>query len=536
MKKKAFLLFLIATFVMTSCSKNNHVSQSFTWEDKSWSIIEGKDCIVLQDEWLHLGDAGNYSIKLEHKFTDLDDGLYYLTIDSKNEGNQDYCYIYARNSENEEVKTSIPRYLNNESKTVTVRGIEVKNHTLNIGIASKGSSTNALLKDVQLKREENQNKKYHSLLGGSISWLDWEEDMGAKYYDEDGNEKDALIIMKEHGCNFVRLELYNNPGAYKDQDGNYFPSEYKNADSIFKLAQRANALNMEIQLSFMYSDYWGNDVIPADWEEGLKNYGTFSQKVEYLNDKVYEWTYSFMNRLKSSNIYPKYVSIGNEIDPGILIPYGDFYASEESKKAFCSFLNSGYKAVKDVSPSSQVVHHLGCNANDMHWSNHNGSGKYFFQTMKDNNVNYDVIGTSFYPYWAQTDSEYAIKKKLDLNDFKQWCEMMIDDFDKDILIMETGINWGKPGQLANNGAYENIFPYTPEGQRDYVLDMINTVKSVKDGRCVGSLYWDPILVRQEGIGWALYGNGQARDNCVETTTFFDYNHRVLPVLNAYKYN
>ena len=156
--------------------------------------------------------------------------------------------------------------------------------------------------------------------------------------------------------------------------------------------------------------------------------------------------------------------------------------------------------------------------------------------MKDNNVNYDVIGTSFYPYWAQTDSEYAIKKKLDLNDLKQWCEMMIDDFDKDILIMETGINWGKPGQLANNGAYENIFPYTPEGQRDYVLDMINTVKSVKDGRCVGSLYWDPILVRQEGIGWALYGNGQARDNCVETTTFFDYNHKVLPVLNAYKYN
>ena len=114
--------------------------------------------------------------------------------------------------------------------------------------------------------------------------------------------------------------------------------------------------------------------------------------------------------------------------------------------------------------------------------------------------------------------------------------MMIDIYDKDILIMESGYNWGTPGQLANNGAYENIYPSSSKGQRDYVINLLNTIKSVKEGRCVGSLYWDPVLVRQNGVGWAMYDEGKVRDNCVETTTFFDFSHKALPVLNAYKYN
>lgn len=524
----------LISLLLVSC--NTSSTPTISWESKTWSILEGKDYLSVNNDWLKIGDNNNFVSTIESKYTNLEDGLYYLTINTKNVGNQEYCYVYTKNSSQEERRTSIPRSINNETKTVTVRGIEVINHTLNVGITSKGSSTSVLLNNIELKRETNQERKYPSLFGGAVSWLDWEEDMGSKYYDEAGNEKDALLIMKEHGCNFVRLELYNNPGEYKDPDGNYFPPKYKNPDSIFELAKRAKKLGMEIQLSFMYSDYWGNDVIPTDWNKELEKYATFAEKTEFLQGKVYEWTYSFMNRLKQENIYPRYVSIGNEIDPGILIPYGDFSSSEESKQAFYSFLNVGYKAVKEVSPSSQVVHHLACNGNDMFWENHYGSGKYFFETMINNHVNFDVIGTSFYPYWAQTDNEYATKKKLDLNDLKEWCETMIDAFDKDILIMETAINWGTPGQLANNGAYEGIFPYTPEGQRDYVLDMINTVKSVKDGRCVGSLYWDPILVKQEGIGWALYGEGQARDNVVETTTFFDYDHKVLPVLDVYKFN
>ena len=103
--------------------------------------------------------------------------------------------------------------------------------------------------------------------------------------------------------------------------------------------------------------------------------------------------------------------------------------------------------------------------------------------------------------------------------------------------MESGYNWGKPGQLSNNGAYSDIYPSTPEGQRDFMFELINAIKCVKDGRCVGDLYWDPILVRQSGIGYAIDATtGIAKPNCVETTTFFDYDHIELPVFDAYKYN
>ena len=479
-----------------------------------------------------------YTSKIYQKIKNLKPGYYYLEVRTLNGGNQDYSFAYAKGSNQEVQMTSAPRTIKaNEWSVTTVRGIKVESDgKLEIGFESKGHNNYIYIDDFSLKYEKNQDKQYPSLFGGAISWLDWEEDMGAKYYDFDHNEKDALQILKENGCSFVRLELYNNPGHYVSSTGDYFPEGYKDADAIFALAQRAKNMGFEIELSFMYSDYWGNEAIPYDWAESISSLSTFDDKVNALSTLVYNYTKNYMNRLKEASIYPKYVSIGNEIDEGILIPYGQLSDTEKSKSSLAKLLNAGSRAVREISPNSQIVIHSGCNANDLFWSNKSGGGKYFFGILENNNVDYDIIGTSFYPFWAQTDNQYAVKKKLDLNDLKEWCEMMIDTFDKDVLIMESGYNWGTPGQLANNGAYQNIYPSSPIGQRDYVYDWINTIKSVKDGRCVGGLYWDPVLVRQSGIGYALYGNGQARANVVETTTFFDYDHIALPVFNALKYN
>lgn len=487
--------------------------------------------------------SGNGSLRLEgngkqqsvvQKIKNIQSGYYYLQALALADGEQQYCYLYGKGSNQSQQMTSLPIAVSNTWRTVTVRGIEVQEDgLLEVGICMEGEGV-VYLDDITLHRETNQDAQYVPLLGGAISWLDWEEDLGAKYYDFDGTQKDALQIMQENGCNFVRLELYNNPGQYVDSEGNYFPAGYKDSDAIFRLAQRAHKLGMEIQLSFMYADYWGNEAIPVNWlniVEGLD----FDSAVDKLADLLYTFTRNFMQRLANAGIFPKYVSLGNEMDPGILLPYGSSY-NDQGAAALAKFLNKGYNAVKEISPSSQVVLHVGCNADDMHWENQSGVGTWFFGLMQQLNVNYDVIGTSFYPFWAQTDSVYAVKKKLDLQDFQDWCHLMIQQFDKDILVMETGYNWGTPGQLSNNGAYQNVYPSTPEGQRNYMYDMINAVKSVQDGRCVGCLYWDPVLVRQEGIGYALYDNGKVRPNVVETTTFFDYDHKALPVLNAFNYN
>ena len=536
------LLLPLLSVSIFSCSKGENYSDGKIFNDSFESNLSNwsskGDKVDISSEYSFSGDKSlkmsNSSI-VNQKIKNIKPGLYYLEVKTRNEGNQEYCYAYAKGSKQDDKMTSIPRSIkDNEWSTVTIRGIKVDSDgLLEVGFVNKGHNQSVYFDDVSLHLEARQDKEYPSLFGGAISWLDWEVDKGAKYYDFDHIEKSALEIMKENGCNFVRLELYNNPGHYVDENGNYLPSGYKDEDAIYNLALLAKSMGMDVELSFMYSDYWGNSAIPYDWMDKIKDLSSFQDKVDSLSNSIYQFTYSFMNRLKNANIYPKYVSIGNEIEAGILLPYGSTY---EHPSALADFLKSGYKAVKDVMSDSQVVLHLGANADDMHWINKYGSGRYFFDLMNTHYVPYDIIGTSYYPFWAQSDSEYAIKKKLDLVDLKNWCELMIDTYDKDILIMESGYNWGTPGQLANNGAYEGIYLSSKEGQRDYVLDLINTIKSVKDGRCLGLLYWDPILVRQSGVGYALYDDGQVRENVVETTTFFSYDHVALPVLNAFRYN
>lgn len=508
-----------------------------------WVIDGMKASAVIDDEnsyagkqSLKLGAESEYSVNVVQNINNLTPGYYYMEAWVLNDGGQEYCYLYGNGSMQGECMTAVPKGLNRDTwRKVTVRGIKVEEDgILEIGVKSKGEGQYVFVDSIKVSYEKNQESQYESLYGGAISWLDWVEDKGGKYYYADGTEGDALQIMAENGCNFVRLELYNNPGEYVNEWGDTFPKGYKDADAIYDLAVRAHNKGMKIQLSFMYSDYWGNDSIPADWLEKIEGVEDKDEITSILTDCLYNYTKSFMRRLADAGIYPEYVSLGNEMSGGILMPYGD---SSNNTESFKEFLEAGYKAVKEVSKDSKIVLHVACNGDDLFWKSKVGTGMWFFNLCEENGIKYDVIGTSYYPFWGQTDDQYAVKKKINADDMVEWCNMMIDRFDKDVLVMESGINWGKPGQLANNGAYEGIYAYSPEDQKNFMYELINALKSVKDGRCVGDLYWDPILVKQDGIGWAVKADGSgSRENCVETTTFFDYNHIALPVFDAYKYN
>ncbi|MBK6635554.1 MAG: glycosyl hydrolase 53 family protein [Chitinophagaceae bacterium] len=40
-----------------------------------------------------------------------------------------------------------------------------------------------------------------------------------KFYDTDGKEKDAIKILKDHGLNYIRLRIFNDPA----RDSGYSP-------------------------------------------------------------------------------------------------------------------------------------------------------------------------------------------------------------------------------------------------------------------------------------------------------------------------
>jgi arabinogalactan endo-1,4-beta-galactosidase len=105
------------------------------------------------------------------------------------------------------------------------------------------------------------------------------------------------------------------------------------------------------------------------------------------------------------------------------------------------------------------------------------------------------------------------------------------------MIMETGYNWnptilsGKIGQLNNNGPYDSVYHSSPAGQRDFLYEFFNGLKTVNNGSVIGDLYWDPVMIAVPGVGWEL-----GSPNAVSNSTLFDFNGNTLPALKAFRYN
>lgn len=372
---------------------------------------------------------------------------------------------------------------------------------------------------------------YSYLRGGDISMLDYVEDLGAKFYDAGGNEKDALDIMQENGVNIVRLRLYNNPGeqvTYKENGKTYsyrLPANYLGEDDILKLATRAKNHNMQIQLTFHYSDFWtngGTQIKPKGWE---------SLTMDELKQAVYDFTYNFLQKMNAQGTTPTYVSLGNEIQGGLLFgTESEMDAVNGSYKNMANasaLLAEGSRAVRKACPDAKVVIHLtlseGVNVENYKW---------FFDEMQKNNLDYDVIGTSYYPYWTN-------QKPTMLNSL---VNTMYNRYGKETLIMETGYSWTQyrpsgryggnyEGQLQLNGSVYN--EATKEGQKAFMQELQAVIQG--NSHILGYLYWDPVMVEQKVNGsWIKTGWVQGGDNLVGNTTWFDYEGKALPVFEAIK--
>ena len=155
--------------------------------------------------------------------------------------------------------------------------------------------------------------------------------------------------------------------------------------------------------------------------------------------------------------------------------------------------------------------------------------------VKDPAVDYDVIGASYYPFYEST---YSIDTVV--NEFNTF----VNTYDKDVIIMETGYNWnpskkgGGDGQLHDSGYYQSIYGEDKAGQRAFLTELYAKLKTVLGGRCIGDLYWDPVMIKADStVGWAQKElNGAADQEVVSNSTIFDFNGIAVPGQLAMKYN
>lgn len=358
------------------------------------------------------------------------------------------------------------------------------------------------------------------LAGGDISALTWMERAGAVYKDRDGKPGDALEILKRHGHNIVRIRLYDHTGPGTGADGWYWPEASMDLPDVLALARRAKAQGMQIQFSFHYSDFWTNSKTqdpPHAWRRELARLPDDSARFERLLALVEARTREVMQALVAQGTAPEFVSLGNEIEHGLLYPWG----RTDNWQRLGALLKAGHAAVKAVSPASRVALHLDDGGNEAKYRD-------WFDHAREQGVHWDVIGPSYYPFWT----------KKNVGQLTAFCDAVSRRYDSDILIMEAGFNFaprrhdGWPGQLEHNGPYPASMS-SPEGQRDFMAELLGAMKAAP--RVLGVLYWDPIMIANPGVGWALKeGSGEPGPNVVSNTTLFDFQGKALPVLDIWK--
>lgn len=446
-----------------------------------------------------------YKVETTQTLRNLANGIYTLTAYTQNSGGQNSCYLEAKSFGGNLKMTSVP--VSTSWTKVTLRGIEVTNGKCTIGFSSDANAGNwAKFDDIELTKDD---KPYTFLKGGDFSELSYIESKGGKFY-ENGIAKDCFEILKNNRINLARLRLYNDPGNADYSPSKRLPKGFQDPKDILRLSKRAKNAGMKILLTFHYSDYWTNPSLqdkPHEWKN--LNYGD-------LKKTVYDFTYNFMNEMKNQGTTPEFVAIGNETANGFLFPDGDTKHFDQMAELF----NQGYDAVKAVSPSTKVIIHLDAAGDSKKYD-------WFFGELIKAGGKFDMIGSSYYPFWTGKN----------VTEIKDWFNIQTAKYNKDFIIMETGYNWnstlsnGKSGQLAHNGPYDSIYPSSPEGQKNFMLECFNGIKSVNNGRLIGDVYWDPVMITVPGVGWEL-----GKQNVVDNTTWFDFKGNSLPILKAYKFN
>lgn len=497
-----------------------HAAEAADWHDQGDAAASNAGALNA-DPKLPLRHQGtvDYRVTSYRVIEGLAPGSYRLRAKARSSGGQPSVFAFARVAGHSLARTH--PMAADEARELVIPGIPVADDgTLAVGLHSDAQAGQWVeLSEIVIEREPVARP---FLAGGDVSVLSWMEKAGAKYSDRRGRQRDALQILKDGGHSIVRLRLYDQPGSGHGEDGWYWPADCMSLPDVLAMARRTAASGMQIELSLHYSDFWTNgktQAPPKAWARELDALPDDAARLTRLCELVHARTAEIMAALKAQGTTPQFVSLGNEIEGGMMYPYGR--ANAEHWPGLARLLKAGHAAVKQVAPETRVILHLDDAGN---------LDKYvgWFDQARALGVDWDVIGCSYYPFWTK-------KTVAQVVDFSR---TVTARYDRDLMVMEAGFNFaptlpnGWPGQLSNNGPYPASMS-SPAGQRDFIDELFNGLK--RAGRVLGVLYWDPVMIDWPGVGWALHeGDNKPGGNVVANTTLFDFKGRALPVLDVWR--
>lgn len=212
----------------------------------------------------------------------------------------------------------------------------------------------------------------------------------------------------------------------------------------------------------------GQTVHSADWA-GLTD--------DQLYQKIYDYTRQTLISLKEAGVTPAFIQPGNEISYGMLWgPVGTpdsqlkktLMGSAANWERLGKLLNQAIKACREVCPEAKIILHTERVTQVDVQSN-------FYDEMKRMDVDYDIIGLSYYPYWH---GDLSV-----LNTALTSLEGRYPE--KEIMIVETGYpyKWEVPG---SDHDVTDQYPYSDEGQDKFARELVQTLEAHSH---VDGLFW-----------------------------------------------
>lgn len=343
-------------------------------------------------------------------------------------------------------------------------------------------------------------------VGGDISLLPTYEEHGANYMDKDGQKiADLLTFLKKQGMNAMRVRLFVDPSRA--------PAEHKgqgvrqDLDYVKALGRRIKDAGLKFMLDFHYSDTW------ADPSKQATPY-LFMMVNTPATSYIYTYTKECLEQLKAAGATPDFIQTGNEISWGMMYDSGcklenksDWSGYKDTNwDHFSTALKNAGKACREVCPEAKIIIHTEQVKNTLLVTD-------FYKRLQQYEVDYDIIGTSYYPYYHGNLTQ--------LNKTLTAFETQFPD--KKIMVVETGCAYHYKVGDADTG-----YPLTYEGQRTFTADLIKTLKAHQN---VNGLFWWFPEANEYGLDW---NTKRVTDHWYNASLFDNETGRALPALYELK--
>ena len=288
------------------------------------------------------------------------------------------------------------------------------------------------------------------------------ENSGVKYYNFDGEEQDVFKTLSEAGVNYIRLRVWNDP---YDENGNGYGGGNNDLPTAIELGKRATEYGMKVCIDFHYSDFWADPKrqhAPKAWE---------GMEIDEKCDALYDYTKDSLTQLLDEGVDVEMVQVGNEINNGMA---GEYYLPNVTQ-----LLKSGTKAVREIADTYnkdiQVV---------IHYTNIESNGEIdsLASNLQNNDVDYDIMGLSYYPFWdGSFDNMQRISKYIQKT------------YNKKVMIAETSYCYtsedgdGSGNSLVGTDDIVKGYPATVQSQATMVRDVC---AAANEAGLEGVFYWE----------------------------------------------